>query len=224
MENFKAPYLTKSVAEFWRSWHISLSTWFRDYIYIPLGGNRKGDLRKYLNLMLVFLVSGLWHGAAWNYVVWGGLNGIYQVIGGIRKKFILKHNNRRNNMFWDLAKIGTTFFLIDFAWLFFRANSLEEALWLIKDMITVRNYDFFRNGGLEQLGLIRGEWFLLFGAIIVMLFVDYMRSKEVLILDYLKKKPGWLRWITLILFFWIVVMFGIYGENYEASAFIYSQF
>ena len=83
MENFNCPYFAKSVAEFWRRWHISLTSWFRDYLYIPLGGNQKGTVRKYLNVMIVFLVSGLWHGAQWTYVVWGGLNGLFQVAGNI---------------------------------------------------------------------------------------------------------------------------------------------
>ena len=90
IENFKVPYLATSIADFWRRWHISLSSWFRDYLYVPLGGNRKGIVRKYVNIMVVFLLSGLWHGAGWNFILWGGLHGLYQVIGalteGIRKK------------------------------------------------------------------------------------------------------------------------------------------
>ena len=83
MENFNAPYLAESVSEFWRKWHISLTSWFKDYLYIPLGGSRKGKLRKYLNKLIVFLVSGLWHGAQWSFVAWGGINGLYQIIGEI---------------------------------------------------------------------------------------------------------------------------------------------
>ena len=81
MENFNTPYFAVSVSDFWRRWHISLSTWFRDYLYIPLGGNRKGKVRKWMNQMIVFLVSGLWHGASWHFVIWGGMNGAYQVVG-----------------------------------------------------------------------------------------------------------------------------------------------
>ena len=87
MENFDAPYLSASVAEFWRRWHISLSSWFRDYLYIPLGGNRKGKIRKYINLLITFGVSGLWHGADWSYVIWGLLNGVWQVIGDLLTPF-----------------------------------------------------------------------------------------------------------------------------------------
>ena len=92
MENFDTPYFAKSIKEFWRRWHISLSSWFRDYLYIPMGGKRKGKIRKYFNLLVTFLVSGLWHGASWNYVVWGGLHGVYQIFGEItapvRKKLV----------------------------------------------------------------------------------------------------------------------------------------
>ena len=101
MENFNAPYLAKSVAEFWRRWHISLSSWFMDYLYIPLGGNRKGIVRKHINKLIVFAVSGLWHGANWTFVIWGLLNGLYQVVGevlkpirnGLKKIFGIKENS-----------------------------------------------------------------------------------------------------------------------------------
>ena len=121
MENFRRPYLATSAAEFWRRWHISLSTWFRDYLYIPLGGNRKGRARKYLNTMITFLVSGLWHGANWSFVVWGGLNGAYQVIGEIlapaRERACRLLHIRRERPFWRVVSTVFTFGLVDFAWL-----------------------------------------------------------------------------------------------------------
>ena len=90
MENFRTPYIAQSVSEFWRRWHISLSTWFRDYLYIPLGGNRKGEVRQYLNMLIVFLASGLWHGPNWTYVIWGGLNGLYQILAVLRDKLLVR--------------------------------------------------------------------------------------------------------------------------------------
>ena len=90
MENFRTPYIAQSVSEFWRRWHISLSTWFRDYLYIPLGGNRKGEVRQYANMMIVFLASGLWHGPNWTYVIWGGLNGFYQILAVLRDKLLTR--------------------------------------------------------------------------------------------------------------------------------------
>lgn len=120
MDNFKAPYLSQSVTEFWRNWHISLSSWFRDYVYIPLGGNRKGTVRKYINIMLVFLGSGLWHGAAWNYVVWGGMNGIYQVAEDIwRKRKGTFFYNLQKKKWYVICQTIFTFIMIDFSFLFF---------------------------------------------------------------------------------------------------------
>ena len=116
MENFNAPYMSMSVAEFWRRWHISLSSWFRDYLYIPLGGNRKGKIRKYINIMIVFLVSGLWHGASWSFVVWGGLNGIFQIIGAELKKardwVVEQLHLNRETASHKIYKIITTYSLL----------------------------------------------------------------------------------------------------------------
>ena len=92
MENFETPYFAKSVSEFWRRWHISLSSWFRDYVYIPLGGNRCSKMKKYFNLMVTFCISGLWHGANWTFVIWGCLHGIFQIFDDLTKEF-------RNNLF-----------------------------------------------------------------------------------------------------------------------------
>ncbi len=126
MTNFKRPYFSSSVSEFWTRWHISLSTWFRDYLYIPLGGNRVGKLRWLFNLFITFLISGLWHGANWTFVVWGALNGIYLIIE------VLFFSKKSKNFF----NIILTFVLINFAWIFFRANTISDALYIINIMTT----------------------------------------------------------------------------------------
>jgi len=132
MENFNCPYFSMSVSEFWRRWHISLSTWFRDYLYIPLGGNRKGKVRKYINLMIVFLVSGLWHGASWAFVIWGGLNGLFQIIGerlkNVRDWCVKKFHLNREAASHKIYKILTTFILIDFTWIFFQGRGRQTSL------------------------------------------------------------------------------------------------
>lgn len=130
MENFRRPYLSTSVREFWsRRWHLSLATWFRDYMYIPLGGSRVGRVRKYLNVVAVFMVSGLWHGASWTFVVWGGLNGIYHVVGaatdGIRSR--LRSALRLTGRAGTVVAAVVTFHLILVTWVFFRASSISEA-------------------------------------------------------------------------------------------------
>jgi len=134
MINFKQPYLSANITEFWRRWHISLSTWLRDYLYIPLGGNRKGKLNTYLNLMITMLLGGLWHGAAWTFVVWGGLHGLYLAV----HKLICRDRGRgveppvlQTPRQWAsfLLRATCTFHLVCLAWLFFRAESFEQA-WL----------------------------------------------------------------------------------------------
>jgi len=133
MTNFERPYFAKNCSDFWRRWHISLSTWFKDYVYIPLGGNRTSNTRKYANLLITFIVSGLWHGANWTFVVWGALNGIFQVFLNI---FKIEKRLPKNSLVGTL-RILTTFILINFTWIFFRANNIAHAFTIIERMFTV---------------------------------------------------------------------------------------
>ena len=124
MDNFRSPYESSSISEFWGRWHISLSTWFRDYLYIPLGGNRNGELAKYRNQFIVFLVSGLWHGASWNYVIWGALHGTYQVSASLRDKWMKKAGiSIPKNHFTKVLGVIFTFILVTIAWVFFRNHT-----------------------------------------------------------------------------------------------------
>lgn len=136
--NFKDPYLAQSIADFWRRWHISLSTWFRDYLYIPLGGSRVSEKRMYLNLMIVFIVSGLWHGANWTFVVWGALHGLFMVTGlwtkNIRKSALTRLNIWQKPRLMLRLNVFATFHLVVFAWVFFRANTLSDAFVIIQNM------------------------------------------------------------------------------------------
>ena len=140
MQNFDLPYGARSVKEFWAKWHISLSSWFRDYLYIPLGGNRCPRARHLCNLMIVFLVSGLWHGASWHFVLWGGLHGLYQVIGILTRKpkdrlLDILRINRGGNFYRAVQRV-TTFALVAFAWLLFRADSTADMLILVHRLFT----------------------------------------------------------------------------------------
>ena len=130
--NFNLPYISENVTEFWRRWHISLSGWLRDYLYIPLGGNRKGNFRRYVNLMITMLLGGLWHGANWTFVFWGGLNGIALCI---EKFFSRKESQSR----FKLVKIFVTFMFISFTWIFFRAENFENAWMIIMGIFTLQN-------------------------------------------------------------------------------------
>ena len=157
MDNFNAPYLSTSVADFWRRWHISLTSWFKDYLYIPLGGSKKGSLRKYFNKMIVFMLSGLWHGAQLTFVVWGAINGLYQVIGEvlmpIRKKVSDIIGINRNSEGVYALSVLATFALVDFTWIFFRADSLGRAIYIIKSILNTENIWTLFDGSLYNCGL-----------------------------------------------------------------------
>ncbi|MBC7893206.1 MAG: MBOAT family protein [Sphingobacteriaceae bacterium] len=129
MENFHTPYAARSISDFWRRWHISLSTWFRDYLYIPLGGNRVGLTRQFFNQFFVFMVSGLWHGAKWTFVIWGALHGFYQVSARIRDRWMQRNGIQppENQRWYQALQVLSTFSLVMLTWVFFRANTLRDA-------------------------------------------------------------------------------------------------
>ncbi len=140
MTNFETPYRAKNINEFWKRWHISLSTWFKDYLYISLGGNRVSVPRWYLNLFLVFLISGFWHGANWTFIIWGALHGFYLVFAmatkNIKNSIIKKIRLTKNSSINTAFQITTTFLLVSFAWIFFRAKNVSDAFYLIKKMFS----------------------------------------------------------------------------------------
>ncbi|MES2520136.1 MAG: MBOAT family O-acyltransferase [Bacteroidota bacterium] len=135
MENFRTPYFSKSISEFWRRWHISLSTWFRDYLYIPLGGNRVSEWRRYFNQFFVFMISGLWHGAEWTFVIWGSLHGFYLILAVLRDKYLPKLSLPKNTL-GNSVNLITTFILVMIAWVFFRAKGTHDALTILKKIST----------------------------------------------------------------------------------------
>lgn len=228
MDNFKQPYFSKSIAEFWRRWHISLSTWFRDYLYIPLGGNRKGSLRKYFNVMLVFIVSGLWHGASWNFVIWGFLHGAFQVIGQITrplKIFITdKLGINREAGSYKLGQIFITFCLANFAWVFFRASSFTEAKGIISGMISVWNPWVLTDGSLYTLGLSPKSFWAGIVAIVILIIVDITHYHGIGIRERFASQGLIFRWLVSLGLIYVIIIFGIYGPGYTESQFIYFQF
>ena len=224
MENFNTPYFSQSIKEFWRRWHISLSGWFRDYLYIPLGGNRKGRGRKYLNLMITFLVSGLWHGANFTFIVWGGLHGLYQIIGDlmepVRKRYI-----KKEILPYRLCRGIITFALVDFAWIFFRSNSLRDSALFIWNMIRYMDFSLLWNGSLYTLGLNQTEFWIAMISLVVLLIVDVIRyKKDTQLYEYLNTKMLPLRWGVYIFLIVAIYVFGIYGFAYDAAQFYYFQF
>lgn len=218
MNNFDSPYLSVSVAEFWRRWHISLTSWFKDYLYIPLGGSRKGTVRKYVNKMVVFLVSGLWHGADWSFVLWGGLNGLFQVI----EEIIGIAGKKAKNMFIRVIRIVITFILVDFAWIFFRADNIIVANHIIKNIFTTSNINDLSDG-IFNLGLSKANVTALLVAILILLIADILRYKKVDMKDLLYKRNICVRYAFYIILFFTIVIFGTYGSGIPSS-FIYFQF
>lgn len=314
MENFNCPYFSVSVQDFWRRWHISLSSWFRDYLYFPLGGSRCNFLRRYFNIMVVFIVSGLWHGSQWSYIIWGALNGLYQIIGSIlmpvrtlflrifgfdkdvlnlkknpamagsmrvydsqapaadfltpwensisKKKIEDEHlskilyesavvdsepgdgddDGRRTGLFGmcrsereyelsdvkmcvlKLIRIMITFGLIDFSWLFFRAAGFRDAVLMIKMV-----FNNFWNGGfsltdLYSLGLDMKNFWLLMISCLILMMSDYVKYNGGNIGRWILRRPMVIREIIIAAAILFILFFGIWGNSYDASSFIYFQY
>lgn len=224
--NFKSPYFSKSIKEFWRRWHITLGAWFKDYMYIPLGGNRCGKFRNYLNIMAVFLVAGLWHGATINFIIWGVLHGVYQVIGDmlkpLKEMFIKIFKIKKNTFHYKLYQVLVTFMLVNFAWIFFRAGSFTYALIIIRNMLSF-NPEIFINGAIYKLGLDKKDLILAVLSIGVILGVNMMQRATRLRTEF-SSQPLLLRWSVYLSVVVILFIFGIYGPGYSREQFVYFQF
>lgn len=220
MDNFEAPYYARSVKEFWRRWHISLSGWFRDYLYIPLGGNRKGKVRKEANLLTVFAVSGLWHGASLSYVLWGLLNGGYQVIA----ECITADAERVSRFSRRLFQTVATFLLVTFAWLFFRAGTLRNSYAVLKNMFSVNNWTILFDGSLYGLGVEKNYMNVLVFSTLALFTVDYYKYKGKDAAALFLQQGWWFRVMVIMLMLFAILLYGCYGEMYDVQQFIYFQF
>jgi D-alanyl-lipoteichoic acid acyltransferase DltB (MBOAT superfamily) len=223
MTNFNRPYLSKSIQEFWKRWHISLSSWFKDYLYISLGGNRVTIPRWYLNLFIVFLVSGLWHGANWTFVIWGALHGFYSVFALLTRTI----RKRINHLLWidhlPALQILSTFVLVAFSWIFFRAKNLDTALYIIKHIFSgipelfsqvINHQSVIQNIGIGMKDLIL--------SFILIFFIEsvHLFQSRVNISDFFTKRPDYIRWAVYSAYVIVFLFLGIF-ENRE---FIYFQF
>lgn len=229
MQNFAAPFFSKSISEFWRRWHISLSSWLRDYIYIPLGGNRCSKSRYYLNTMITFFISGLWHGASWHFVFWGVLHGGMIVIGDILKPVKKKWNALCHV---DIQAAGyhaiqmfVTFVLSVMSFVFFRAESVRDGIYYLQRMITRLDIWSLTSGNIYHMGLDEKEMRVLFVAILILLIIDWLCEKKKIYFDTLVKgqclAAQYLIAIGLLV---AILVFGVYGTGYDATQFIYFQF
>lgn len=229
MENFNTPYFATSVTGFWRRWHISLSTWFRDYVYIPLGGSRCGKLKKYRNLLITFGISGLWHGANWTYVVWGLLQGVYQIVekelAPLVRKINDKCHTRTDSFGYRFFRGLVTFLLVDLSFIIFRADSLHQAVHYIKRMVLYRDWWSLFNQQVYTLGLDIREMHILGFALLALLLVELLKYRKGELLDaFLQRQWIVFRWCILLILFFACIVFGYYGPGFDSSQFIYFQF
>lgn len=224
MRNFNFPYSSQTITEFWRRWHISLSTWLRDYLYIPLGGNRKGKLKTYSNIFITMFLGGIWHGANWTFVVWGAYQGIMLIISKftqdipdklfkIFNPFFLKKESRLSFLnklqrLSPLIRIFFTFQLVSLGWIFFRANNLNDAVYVINNIF--KDFNFVKHTKLLR---------PCFYATAVLLAVEWVQIK-VNLGELLRRQPVALRWGLYYALFFVVVIFGVT----KGRPFIYFQF
>ncbi len=226
MNNFERPYFSRSIPEFWRRWHISLSSWFRDYLYIPLGGKRVALPRWYLNLFIVFLVSGLWHGANWTFVVWGALHGLFCILsvatGGLRKKMATASGLEKIPVFHTAIQVMITFCLVSLAWVFFRAHTISDAVYIVSHLFTGWADSTGRGGVTALFGLInayRFEFMVGAASVIIMEMIHFMQRKGS-VREMLKGKPIWERWVLYYCLIAAILLLGGSGSK----QFIYFQF
>ena len=211
LENFDAPYLSRSIKDIWRRWHMSLSFWFRDYLYFPLGGSKKGTWRAYLNIMAVFAVSGLWHGADWKFIFWGVLNGMYQVTESIIEKGLGIGKNEKSGT-W---RIVLNYILMSLAWIFFRADTMGDAFRIISSI--------FGTGSQGILSAGSGAPALIVTAVFILVTAAYdVWNRKQDVADTICKTDA--LWFVCAAVIILVLVFGAYGTGYDSADFIYNRF
>ena len=203
MENFRRPYFSRSISEFWKRWHISLSTWFKDYVYIPLGGNRVSTYRHLFNLFITFVVSGFWHGANWTFFIWGALHGIFLIVGVLKNKLLKQQNS---NHFIDII---ITLSMVLFAWIFFRANTISEAFVIIEKIFTQHDSLF-----IDQTTLV----YSLLG--IAILLMKELKDEVGFKISFSKSSNIFVRYVYYLAMLTIILLFGVF----DGGQFIYFQF
>ncbi len=222
-ENFRQPYFSKSVKEFWSRWHVSLSTWLRDYIYIPLGGSKAGRIRTALNILIVFAVSGIWHGSGLTFLIWGMLHGIYRV-------FEYAVSNSKMNTkkpcgpAISFLKMTVCFIAVDFAWIFFRAETVSQAGGIVKKIIL--NFDLLGSfsNRMIMLGFTKVQWICVLIGLCVVLAVDILHYHKISISRLMLSTNIIFRWVAYTVFVVFMLWYHIYSYGGDASAFIYAQF
>ena len=208
MENFHRPYLALSIKEFWKRWHISLSTWFMDYVYIPLGGNRVRYARHLTNLMITFLVSGIWHGANWTFVLWGLWHGVFICLDNLYRHYFGKM--KQNKPIAKLISIAVVFLIACFGWIFFRANTVDDAFNIISKIFTEHSGIFINNRSLMVFS---------FMSLFILIAKD-IKDEYSLKFNFMHSKYCIVRYISYIALVFYILLYGVYN----GGQFIYFQF
>ena len=225
MRNFDAPYLAASIKDFWRRWHISLSSWFRDYLYFPLGGSRCKAGRAYLNLLIIFVISGLWHGAALTFVLWGFLHGMFMIISSLtapwRDQFLKALRISSNSRIVAACRVLFNFALVTAAFVFFRAGSFSHALYMLKTIVLLP-WAGLTHSGITLMGLPQRYLAVLLLAIIGLFTVDALARKRDLV--QLVTRGVWPKYAVYFALLALIFIFGYYGAAYDPQDFIYFRF
>ena len=228
MENFNTPFFARNIKDFWNRWHISLSTWFRDYLYFPMGGSRCSKRKNYFNLMVTFLVSGLWHGAALKYVIWGGLNGVFQVFNRIFspiRKAVLKKVHIREDGPVRYLETAVNFMIVTLTLVVFRANSVRLAFEYLIHIISRPDYKLFVSDRMYRLLVSDRDLIIDILAILILFIVSFIRKKKDMMLDeYLMGKSYPVRATVMLILLFFIILFGHYGEDVYTQPFVYFQF
>lgn len=217
-ENFKTPYLSSNIKEFWRRWHISLSSWFKDYLYIPLGGNRKGEVRKHINTIIVFVLSGIWHGSTINFFIWGLGHGLLQLI----EEYYFKFYNTLNisegiKKLNKVLGIIINYVLVAILFVFFRTPKFIDAIDILKRSFISSKFDY------TNFGLVEREWYYLIIMVVIFVIVELVRYKQSVI-EFITKRNILVRWLVYIGMITLFLVFGMYGSQYNPADFIYKHF
>lgn len=213
MINFRRPYFAASIKEFWSRWHISLSTWFRDYLYIPLGGNRGTTARWYFNIMLVFMISGLWHGASWVFVIWGALHGLYQILGILLNKMFKNSSlSIKNSAAGVFFRTIFTFMLVSFGWIFFRANSINDAFIISRNILTWKSGELY-------IGSI-ADFFYSIIALSLLFITEFAQEFYSESFSLMNNRYKLVRNLSYAAFILLILLMGVLNQ----SQFIYFQF
>ncbi len=222
MKNFDRPYHSRSIREFWSRWHISLSSWFRDYLYISLGGNRVSIPRWYFNLFIVFLISGFWHGANWTFIAWGALHGFYVIFASATFKIREKLNTiiglTKVKWLYNFSQIFITFLLVMVAWIFFRATTISDAWYMIQQLPHAIADIYHGIAGDMPLEL-KSSWGMCFVVIAVLELIHLLQSRSN-ILSLINGRPVYVRWMVYYAFILAIIYFGVFDNR----QFIYFQF